>query len=145
MPQNTKSPGEGGLSEGRENDPQGNSIVPTPLELVKARLEERGCLFGSGQDWQCPNHDDETASLGVTESVDGKVLLKCQAGCETLEVVNALGLDGATLTLRGDRNLSTATKTKKTGSCSKQFAHRMADAMCADRPTIMHFLLSGKR
>ena len=57
MPQNTKSPGEGGLSEGRENDPQGNSIVPTPLELVKARLEERGCLFGSGQDWQCPNHD----------------------------------------------------------------------------------------
>jgi hypothetical protein len=74
----------------------------TPYEVVTARLNELGCAKGSGQDWQCPAHDDETASLGVTASVDGKVLLNCQAGCTTkgeppTKVVEALGLKMADL------------------------------------------------
>lgn len=64
----------------------------TPLELVTARLQAKGCEKGSGQDWQCPAHDDEKASLGVKSSLDGKVLLNCQAGCKTEKVVEQLGL-----------------------------------------------------
>lgn len=67
------------------------------LDTVTARLRELGCAKGSGQDWQCPNHDDEKASLGVTTGIDGKVLLYCQAGCTTLEVVERLGLKMADL------------------------------------------------
>lgn len=39
----------------------------------------------------CPSHDDAKQSLSVKES-DGKTLLKCFAGCDTQEIVSALGL-----------------------------------------------------
>ena len=41
---------------------------------------------------QCPSHEDKTASLGVTEGADGRVLLKCFAGCPTDAIVAAMGL-----------------------------------------------------
>lgn len=41
--------------------------------------------------WRCPAHDDHTPSLSVTTGPD-RVLLKCQAGCPTEGVVEALGL-----------------------------------------------------
>lgn len=41
---------------------------------------------------RCPAHDDRRASLSVGEGADGKLLLKCFAGCETEQVVQALGL-----------------------------------------------------
>jgi len=40
---------------------------------------------------RCPAHDDRNPSLSISE-VNGKILLKCQAGCETRAVVAALGL-----------------------------------------------------
>lgn len=39
----------------------------------------------------CPSHDDAKQSLSVKE-VNGKVLLKCFAGCETQTIVSDLGL-----------------------------------------------------
>lgn len=39
----------------------------------------------------CPYHDDEHQSLSITLGDDGRVLLKCHAGCETKAVVEALG------------------------------------------------------
>jgi len=39
----------------------------------------------------CPAHDDRNASLSVHVS-DGRILLHCNAGCSTEDVVNALGL-----------------------------------------------------
>ena len=44
--------------------------------------------------WQakCPAHDDRKASLCIHQESDGKVLMKCQAGCDTQEVVAKLGL-----------------------------------------------------
>ncbi len=41
---------------------------------------------------RCPAHDDKKASLCVSCGCDGKVLIKCQAGCDTQSVVNAMGL-----------------------------------------------------
>ncbi|QDF14218.1 DNA primase [Microbacterium phage IAmGroot] len=40
----------------------------------------------------CPSHSDSHASLRVTVSEAGKVLVKCRAMCETSDVVKALGL-----------------------------------------------------
>jgi hypothetical protein len=46
---------------------------------------------------RCPAHDDQVASLSVTEAADGKVLLHCHAGCDTGAVVEALALPWAAL------------------------------------------------
>ena len=63
----------------------------TPLELVVSKLEEHGCK-GKGSSWQCPAHEDRTASLSVGEGKDGNAVLLCFAGCEATDIVKALGL-----------------------------------------------------
>lgn len=45
---------------------------------------------------RCPAHDDRNPSLSVTER-DGKLLLRCHAGCETPAILAALGLTMADL------------------------------------------------
>lgn len=48
----------------------------------------------SGSNWtaRCPAHEDKHNSLSMSEGNDGRVLIKCHAGCETTEIVTALGL-----------------------------------------------------
>jgi hypothetical protein len=46
---------------------------------------------------KCPAHDDQHASLSVTTGDDGRVLLKCHAGCEASAIVTALHLEWADL------------------------------------------------
>ena len=50
-------------------------------------------LSGPGP-WEtrCPAHEDGRPSLSVSRGDDGRVLLRCQRGCETEDVVRALGL-----------------------------------------------------
>lgn len=67
----------------------------TPLERVVSALEARDLRpKANGKGWaaRCPAHEDSKASLSVSESEGGKVLLKCFAGCEAEEVAGALGL-----------------------------------------------------
>lgn len=64
----------------------------TPRELVVSRLEAHGSR-GKGSSWQCPAHEDRSASLSVSEGKDGKALVKCHAGCETSDIVKALDLE----------------------------------------------------
>lgn len=45
----------------------------------------------------CPAHDDRGPSLTIRELDDGRVLLHCFAGCSVHEVLNAIGLDIASL------------------------------------------------
>lgn len=47
---------------------------------------------GRGWDAHCPAHEDEHASLSVTTGDDGRVLLRCHAGCEARVIVEAIGL-----------------------------------------------------
>ena len=53
----------------------------------------------NGRGWKarCPAHDDREASLSIHEGDDGRILLKCFAGCETVDIVDALGLAVADL------------------------------------------------
>jgi 5S rRNA maturation endonuclease (ribonuclease M5) len=53
-------------------------------------LEEKGCR--EGRQFLCPAHDDHRPSLSVAEGDDGRVLLKCHAGCVPEDIVAALGL-----------------------------------------------------
>ena len=41
---------------------------------------------------RCPAHDDRSPSLAVKDGDGGRVILHCFAGCETEDVLNAIGL-----------------------------------------------------
>jgi hypothetical protein len=68
----------------------------SPLERVQAALEAAGSRR-QGRDWQCPSHEDRQPSLSVARGRDGRVLLRCQAGCDTETVVKMVGLELADL------------------------------------------------
>ena len=40
-----------------------------------------------------PVHEDDKASLSLTETADGKVLMHCFAGCDSKDIVQAIGLE----------------------------------------------------
>lgn len=58
----------------------------------------QGVKGGHGQ-WtaRCPAHDDQQSSLSVGEGDDGRVLLRCHAGCDVDRITAALGLSPADL------------------------------------------------
>jgi putative DNA primase/helicase len=43
---------------------------------------------------RCPAHDDRKPSLSIRDGDDGKVLLRCHAGCEQAQVIDALRARG---------------------------------------------------
>lgn len=57
----------------------------------------------SGWICRCPAHDDGKASLSVSQGSDGRVLLKCHAGCDAESIVQALSLDLKDLFPRKDK------------------------------------------
>ena len=65
----------------------------------------------SGNDYVCPAHKDNHPSLGVSQS-NGKVLINCSAGCETKEVLAAIGMKMSDLYDR--RNGKSSQKAVKT-------------------------------
>ena len=40
----------------------------------------------------CPAHDDRTPSLAIKECDDGRLLIHCFAGCDTEDILKAIGL-----------------------------------------------------
>lgn len=63
----------------------------TAIERVTAALTLHGSRASGRDSWQCPAHDDRTASLSVRNG-GGKVLLHCHAGCTADGVLTELGL-----------------------------------------------------
>jgi hypothetical protein len=64
----------------------------TALERVLHRLEK---VRERGERWtaRCPAHADRHPSLSVGVGHDGRVLIRCHAGCTPEEIVQALGLN----------------------------------------------------
>jgi hypothetical protein len=62
-----------------------------PIELILAKLPD---AKKSGTGWSAcsPAHDDRQPSLSIAEGEDGRVLLKCHAGCSIEEICEAMGL-----------------------------------------------------
>jgi hypothetical protein len=67
-----------------------------PIEKVLARLPNPK-PYGDSYKARCPAHDDGNPSLSIGIGDDGRVLLKCFAGCPAEAIVNALGLTMADL------------------------------------------------
>lgn len=63
----------------------------TALATFEGALRAHGCKGGRGS-WTCPAHEDRSPSLAVKAGNDGRVLVRCFAGCETPAVVAAVGL-----------------------------------------------------
>src|SRR6185437_15879664 len=53
---------------------------------------------GEGQ-WMalCPGHNDKEQSLSIRTGTDGRVLVKCHAGCGTIALLAAIGMTLADL------------------------------------------------
>lgn len=68
-----------------------NSYIPHPIDLFISRLKVVRKIH-SGYTARCPAHEDKEASLSISNGDDGRVLLKCFAGCTAEEIVKSLGL-----------------------------------------------------
>lgn len=65
------------------------------FENVIRALNARGARLmrsGGGYVTQCPAHEDRSPSLSVGQG-DGKAVMKCHAGCDTQDIMLALGLN----------------------------------------------------
>ena len=71
----------------------------------------------TGGTWmaRCPVHDDRKPSLSIRDSDDGKVLVRCHAGCDQTQVIAKLRLRG----LWNERNASTHLYSPSTSSCMR--------------------------
>lgn len=74
----------------------------TPVEKVLSRLKG---VRQSGEGWTalCPAHNDTRPSLKVDEGDDGRALLKCWAGCDSKDIVVAIGLRMQDLFMENNR------------------------------------------
>lgn len=70
----------------------GKSVRPTDDSWNAAELAcaLNGRKASCGWMARCPAHDDRTPSLSIGETADGKVLVKCHAGCPQVQVIAAL-------------------------------------------------------
>ena len=63
----------------------------SPIDNILTKLSNVK-QTGSGFTAHCPCHDDKQSSLSISESDTGAVLIHCHAGCETANVLDAIGL-----------------------------------------------------
>lgn len=75
----------------RESPPTAEVLHDDPVERLLRQLKG---VKQSGDQYaaRCPAHDDQNASLSVKRGDDGRALVHCHAGCDTADVVRALGL-----------------------------------------------------
>lgn len=67
-------------------------VIPDgPIGVVLSHLDH---VERRGQQWiaRCPAHDDNSPSLAITNGTDGRVLIKCYAGCTTEDVLIRAGI-----------------------------------------------------
>lgn len=68
------------------------------LQKILSDLSPRNLMrSGKGYTAMCPAHEDNRNSLSIGEGSDGKVLLKCHAGCELAAICEAGGWSMADL------------------------------------------------
>lgn len=68
-------------------------MIAAPIDRVLSALTKVRKRQTSQWSAICPAHDDASPSLSVRETPDGGVLLHCFGGCDTADVVAALGME----------------------------------------------------
>lgn len=96
-----------------EPTPEGASCQAANVERVLAKLQ--GVKLAGNGKWvaRCPAHEDKHASLSIRVGRDGRMLLKCFAGCLYPAIRDALGLTDRDL---GPQKSRTRTCPPKTGA-----------------------------
>jgi hypothetical protein len=74
-----------------------------PIENLLSRLEKVKQTGGGRWLACCPAHEDKSPSLAIRETDEGKILIKCFAGCSIDEVLSAVGMGMEDLFPRQDR------------------------------------------
>jgi hypothetical protein len=69
------------------------TATSSPLDTFLAAVPGGGRKVGGQYLVRCPGHNDRRPSLAVRELANGSLLVRCHAGCETEDVLDALGLD----------------------------------------------------
>jgi hypothetical protein len=77
-------------------------------EDIAERLRAR--KVGKGWAAKCPAHDDDSASLSIGSGADGRVLLKCHAGCDLDTILQKAGLTLSDLFPGGGRGSTSSRK-----------------------------------
>lgn len=83
------------------------ALTSDPLQAVQDALEAHGHgPRGPVHKFvaRCPGHEDRSPSLSVAEGADGRALVYCFSGCETRDVIVALGLQWSDLFPPGHRH-----------------------------------------
>lgn len=62
------------------------------LEEIVSKFQDAKKIGDKSYQVKCAAHRDEKASLTITED-DNKILLYCHAGCDTLSILNSVGLE----------------------------------------------------
>ena len=75
----------------------------SPADLLLGRLDTVRETSPGQYVARCPAHDDKTPSLAVRDNGD-RLLVFCHAGCETGDVMDAVGLSLADLFAGDDHN-----------------------------------------
>lgn len=73
------------------------------LTVEEIAKRTHGRRSGSQYVGHCPGHNDRHESLSISTGDDGRILLKCHAGCEVETIVTALGLSMSDLFPSKDR------------------------------------------
>ena len=64
---------------------------PSRVSRLLAKLEQVRPAGPAKWTACCPAHDDHNPSFSVSATLDGRILMKCFAGCEYDEIVKSLG------------------------------------------------------
>jgi hypothetical protein len=80
------------------------------ISHFQSRTGKTAKKTGSGHTACCPAHEDENPSLSMSEGTDGRILLKCFAGCPIETICSSLDLTVSDLF---DQNLSNQQQPKK--------------------------------
>jgi len=64
------------------------------MDAERTAAALRGRKVGNGWMSRCPAHDDRTPSLSIRDGADGKVLVRCHAGCDQEHVIATLRARG---------------------------------------------------
>ncbi len=103
------------------------------MEPIDRFLAKLGDAKRSANGWsaRCPAHIDRKASLSVAEGSDGRVLVKCHAGCSPETIVSAVGLTVADLfPIKPETHSSRSSKIKPSGRTFATAEDALAELEC---------------
>jgi len=99
-------------------------MMHDPLAAVLERLRSRGLephAAGGGFACRCPAHEDRSPSLSINVGDDGRVLLKCHAGCSLKAILAVLGLGPRSLFADGSECSSPRSSTRSSAKPAPTF------------------------